>query len=212
MQGSLFASEKTHQKYYRYADENGAIVISSTLPPGYNNRYEIITTSGAVVEKVEPKRSFEEVKKEVVQTDLLNPQTEEEKQNINQSKTFMSDEVLWKSFANENDIVKVRDEKLAAIKVMEDISTSNLKTLEEQLHHLEEIAAEAERSGNKIPNDILQSIQDTTRQISNNRDYLAKKKDEREAILKQYTILLKRYQGLKTLQEEIKTRMLQKQP
>ncbi len=106
------------------------------------------------------------------------------------------DDILLKSFTNEEDITRSRDDKIASIAVLEEITNENISRLKKQLEHANLSKTTYEKEGQKIPADLQKTIDESSRQIQDNMAFLERKKVEKDKINTDYEALLKRFQQL----------------
>lgn len=184
--------------YYRYKDKDGNTVMSSSLPPEYaNSGYETLNSSGSVIEKVPPRESDEQIQKEAnKQKELLEKQRQALIQQEKDQEQQHKDDILLKSFSSEQDIERARDDKLASIKVLEEIVRENIQGLERQLTTARNSAAMYQQSGQKIPDKLQKTIDDSVRQLTDNKAFLDRKAAEKKEIETKYQSLLEHFKSI----------------
>lgn len=184
--------------YYRYKDKDGNTVISSSLPPEYaNSGYETLNNSLSVIEKVPPRKSDAEIAKEAaLQKEQLEKQRQAQIELEKKQQQEHKDEVLLKSFNTEQDIERTRNDKLSSIKVLEEIVKENMQGLERQLGTARNAAATYQQAGQKVPEKIQQTIDDSVRQINDSKEFLERKAAEKKDIQAKYELLLGRFKEL----------------
>lgn len=185
----------SEQKFYRYKDKDGNQVISSTLPSeAAKDGYEIITTRGNVIEKVAPQKTALEIAKDKASKATSNK--DEEEKNRQSMIRAKKDEILLKSFTNESDIIRSRDEKIASINVLEEIMRENIARLKKQLADANVQATSYTSAKQPIPATVQTTISESKRQIEENLDFLERKRVEKEQIHKTYQGLIQRFNEL----------------
>lgn len=192
---SAFASERL----YKYVDSQGDTIISNNLPAEYaNNGYAIVTPRGNVLEIVPPKKSDEELAHEL-EAEKIKFAEKQRKEALEKARLEQErkDDILLKTFASEQAIIRNRDDKIRSIEVLEDITKENVTRLREQLQQAQRTAAEFERNGKLTPKTIIQTIEDSKRQIHENLDFLMKKSQEKDNIKAKYENMLSRFRHLK---------------
>lgn len=184
--------------YYRYKDKDGNIVMSSTLPPEYaNDGYEMLNSSGSVIETVAPRKSDAEIQKEAANLKQL--EIEKQKAELQQQKDQAQqhkDEILLKSFNSQQDIERARDDKIASIKVLEEIVIENMDGLERQLSVAKNAAATYQQGGQAVPEKLQKTIDSSIRQIQDNKAFLERKEAEKKEIAEKYQALIQRFQEI----------------
>lgn len=146
LSSASFAQETDKKVFYRYTTSDGRKVVSQTIPPQYvRNGYELMTISGQILKVVPPsppeedaERLFKERKiaKEQARIDLELRQTYSSVKDIDSAKTRNLQELV-------NNI---------------NILQANLSSVKVQLKTQEEHAANIERNGKTLPDDVLKNI------------------------------------------------------
>ena len=90
-----------------------------------------------------------------------------------------------------------RKQNLQAIDSIIDLTNSNTKVLKNDLTEREKNAADYERNGEKVPDDLLKEMENLKRQIKDNEDFIEKKKQAKEATNSKFDSDLKRFRDLK---------------
>ena len=78
-----------------------------------------------------------------------------------------------------------------------DISNTGTRTLNDNLKDARRRAANHERAGEKVPQNLIEDIEILKRQIKDNGDFVARKMSEIKALNEQYEADLKRFRELK---------------
>lgn len=184
--------------YYRYKDKDGNKVMSSTLPPEFaNDGYEVLNSSGSVIETVAPRKSDLEIQKEAANLKQLEIEKQKaELQHQKDREQQHKDEILLKSFNSQQDIERARDDKIASIKVLEEIVKENMEGLERQLSVAKNAAATYQQGGQIIPEKLQKTIDDSIRQIQDNKAFLERKEIEKKEIAEKYQALIQRFQEI----------------
>lgn len=184
--------------YYKYKDDNGHTIISSTLPPeAANQGYQIVSPMGTIVETVDPKKSAEELNNEaILQKQKEAAEQESNKLREQEKAQAQKDDILLKSFSSAQDIERARNDKLASIQVLEQIMRESMIGLEKQLQDAKTAAVSYQTSNKPIPEKIQKTIQESERQIKENTTYLERKSLEKKEIHTKYQQLLDRFYAL----------------
>lgn len=195
---SVLAKEPS--ELYRYKDKTGQTVVDSVLPPEYaNTGYEIISERGGVIETVPPKRTEADIAKEKETLAAKKAAEEAEKERLSKiAEERRKDEVLLMSYSSEKDIEESKNGKLASIEVLENITKEHITQLTKQLDEARTAAANYERMGRSIPDNILKTIEESKRQIQENENFLITKSEEKSKITLQFQQDLARFKILKT--------------
>lgn len=184
--------------YYRYKDKDGNTVMSSILPPEYaNEAYEKLNRSGDVIETVAPRKSDTQIQKEADELKKREADKRQaELQHQKEQEQRHKDSILLKSFNTQEDIERARNDKIASIKVLEEIVKENLDGLERQLSVAQSAAKTYQQSSQKIPEKLQQTIDTTLRQIQDNKAFLERKTLEKKDIEEKYQALIQRFNDL----------------
>ena len=180
-------------KYYRYVNNDGVKVISHTIPPEYAQKgYEVITHTGKVLEVVAAAPDPEELK----QQEIVRAKERE----------LMAEyEVLARRYSSTKEIYAARDRRLAHLDANIAILRSNIGNINGQVETLMKRAAEVERSGRDVPQQILQNIEETRTELRTTEEMLQARLDEHGAIHKEYEKQVELFNRGKALEESKKT-------
>lgn len=195
---SSMQSMAAEQTFYRYKDKDGNQVMSSTLPSEVaKDGYEIITSRGNVIERIAPQKTSEEIAKEKVFIEKQQASHEQEENKKRQAQIrAKKDEILLKSFTTEADIIRSRNEKIASINVLEEITRENVARLKKQLEEANIQATGYHSAKQPIPATLQKTISESKRQIEENVNFLERKKIEKDEINKKYQGLITRFNEL----------------
>lgn len=148
-------------RYYRYVNEDGVTVMDSKIPPEYVDKgYEIVTTSGRVLEVVPPA-----------------PSPEERAARERERELAEWDRYLLRRYSSVKDIRAAKERKLADFEASMSILRGNVSGLESQIEDLQARAANMERAGREVPEVLLTNL-------ANLQDDLALAKQKIELRLK----------------------------
>ncbi|UVO18478.1 DUF4124 domain-containing protein [Stutzerimonas stutzeri] len=141
--GLLTATLADAAELYRYTDERGVVVLDRHgVPPQHIGRgYEVLNEQGRVVRVVPP------------------APTAEEMQRQQQAKARAAADVqLLRLYASPDDVDRARKRKLAELDSIIGITQSNLQSLRTQQETLRAQAAQHERAGREVPQNLLTQI------------------------------------------------------
>ncbi len=141
--GLLTATLADAAELYRYTDERGVVVLDRHgVPPQHIGRgYEVLNEQGRVVRVVPP------------------APTAEEMQRQRQEKARAAADVqLLRLYASPDDVERARKRKLAELDSVIGITQSNLQSLRTQQEMLRAQAAQHERAGREVPQNLLTQI------------------------------------------------------
>lgn len=158
------------------------------VPPEYaQQRIEILNDRGIVIRVIEPAKSKQQLAEDKRKAKI----------QAVKDKRRQDDIILLKSFTTERDLIISRDTNINSIKGIIDLANGNANTLKNNLAVLQKKAGDYERSGQKVPPNLIKDIEDVKRQIKENKDYIAQKEKAYTEMVARYKDDLKRYRMLK---------------
>ena len=180
------------KRLYKWVDDKGNVYYSDKVPPSAAPRRKvIINEQGLPVKTIERAKTPAEIEAE------RRRQAELAKQRAIEARKKARDRMLLDTFATVGDIIKARDEKLVSIRNQIRITDSSIVKLENQLARLRSRAADAERAGRPISQQLKANIRSIESQIANNRRYIRKRRIEEQAIRKRFEEYIARFKELK---------------
>ena len=189
---SLGASPALAGKLYRWVDENGHVYFSDKVPPeDIKLKHQELNKQGMVIDTIEAAKTPEQIAEEERQEKL---RAEEEKRR---KEIELHDQWLVSTFRDENDLIQSRDAKIDALESATKLTRDRITRLKDDLEHLRTQAADHERGGSPVPDDLLRDIKSLEQQINDNTDYVSKKTQEQEQLRAQYDKDLKRLRELR---------------
>ena len=145
---------------YRYVNDDGVTVVASEIPPEFvDNGYEVLGPTGTVVRTVE-RALTEEEKADRNNERYKKKLAEEEAQRLKEW-----DESLMIRYSSIEDIEAARDRALSELQIRISILRSNVRSLKAQVQSNQSRAADVERSGGKVPVEIVEIIDALQREI-----------------------------------------------
>jgi hypothetical protein len=123
-------------------------------------------------------------------------ETEEAEQQraADQSK---KDALLLSTYGVEDDIIYIRDRKIAQIESSVKASEETLKSLRAALARMEAQAADEGKGDKAADQSTVKNIEQTRKQIARHEGVVAEKRKEQEALRKQYADEMERYRVIK---------------
>lgn len=133
---------------YRYVNEKGVTVIDRMgVPPQYIGKgYEVLNDQGRVIRVVPPAPTAAEIE-----------------QRKADAARASSDAQLLRLYTSVTDVDRARDRKLSELDGLTSVAKGNLQSLKTQQANLQARAADQERAGRQVPDDLVT-------QLSNLRD------------------------------------------
>jgi hypothetical protein len=122
---------------------------------------------------------------------------EDERKKLSEEERKKKDDLLLATYPHENDILFVRDRKLAQLESQIKATEGTLKSLTGVLKRLEKQAEDDQKGGKPIADQTKKHLEQTRHQIANRQSEIATKRAEQENIRKQSDEELARYRELK---------------
>jgi hypothetical protein len=189
------------KRLYRWVDENGTVHYTDTIPPSAADQGRTeLSKEGVRLKSVPPAKSADTVAKEAELERLR-----KEQQALIEAQNA-ADRVLLQSFRSEDDIVMVRDGKMAAIDVMIEVTRNNVGRQQRALAKLRSEAADLERAGKPLPQRLTRGITDMERAIQDAYAGILDRQAQKKSIYEKFDKDLARFRQLKRLpmrQEEL---------
>ena len=129
--------------FYRYVDSHGVTVLDRQgVPPEYVGKgYEVLNAQGRVVQTVPPAPSADELRQQQAA-----------------SAQAAADNQLLHLYPSLSELDRARAQRLAEVDGMVAIANGNLVTMQEQRNSLQAQAAELERNGQPVPQELLEQM------------------------------------------------------
>lgn len=122
---------------------------------------------------------------------------EEERKKLSEEEQKKKDVLLLSSYGHENDILFVRDRKLAQLESQIKATEGTLKSLNGVLKRLEKQAEDDQKGGKPITDQTKKHLEQTKHQIENRESEIAAKRAEQAQVRRQSEEDLERYRELK---------------
>lgn len=128
---------------YRYVDDQGVTVLSRQgVPPELIGKgYEVLNEQGRVVKVIPPAPSDEELRRLLAEKALAG-----------------SDKQLLRLYSSPADVDRARERKLVEIDGLIGVARGNLQSARAQQANLQSQAADYERAGRAVPEQLLSQI------------------------------------------------------
>ena len=163
----LLASTAAQAELYRYVDDKGVVVLDRHgVPPQFIGRgYEVLNDQGRVTQVVPPA-----------------PTARERKLLLDAKARAETDAQLLRLYASVADVERAKARRLSELDSIIGITRGNLQSLRTQQANLQSQAANHERAGRKVPEQLLVQIDSLAKeQASLKRDVERYKQTRRQA-------------------------------
>lgn len=163
---------------YRYVNENGVTVIDDTVPPEFIPKgYEILDSSSlSLIKRVPRQLSEEELRTQGSEEARARLKEEEER------RLRAWDESLLVRYSSLDDIKAARDRAVRDIQIRISILKSNLTTIKGNIEREQAVAADYERRGIAVPDDMLKNIDIMRLEIEDTEQSIAMRREEMEDV------------------------------
>jgi hypothetical protein len=179
-----------------WTNSEGVRECGNAIPPEYaQQKSETVNERGLTVEVQERAKTQEELDEERRIAEEEERRKTEEAARRKEQDAY--DRVLLSTFLSEKEIIDSRDRKTGAIDASIEISRITIDKLEGDLKRERKRAANFERKGRQIPENVQKSIDALERQIADKQSYIESKKEEKQEIMDKYAKDLDRFLELK---------------
>ncbi|MGP4842849.1 DUF4124 domain-containing protein [Marinobacter sp. 1Y8] len=184
---SLVSTSAIASTMYRYKDNNGRMVISNTVPSESTTRgYEILNDKGRVVRVIEPAPTEEELADRDAQKKRKRAVEEQRRE----------DAELLRTFSHPDDGVKALRRKLQELESISQLKRGNISVIESQLQEQQSKAADLERSGREVPDNLRARIDRLRSQIFDIEREISAQNLETESIREAFEDKIERLEEL----------------
>jgi hypothetical protein len=179
------------QKLYRYRNDKGVVVIDDAVPPQFaHNGYEILNTSGQVLEVVPRQLTAEEL------ANLSDEEKAKRDAKAREEKQQLYDESLLLRYSDIPDIEAARERGLKELQIRLSIVRGNMMQVKANLEREQQKAADIERSGRKVPDTMRANIDALRKQIELSESDIELRKKEVEDLKAHYQKEIDRFRYL----------------
>lgn len=156
--------------FYRYENSEGVKVLNHTIPPEYAQKgYEVVSVTGRVIKVVEPAPTPEFLK-----------QAEEARRKQEELDSW--DKSLRRRYSTVGDIEAAKKRKLLELDANIAILKTNVASLKEEIQMHQGKAANIERAGRTVPEELISSINELQLEMEGRKVQVEQRKNEREKL------------------------------
>lgn len=179
-----------------WTNNEGVRECGNVVPPEYaQDRVRTMDNRGFTVDVKERAKTEEELAEaRRREAEEARRQAEEEERRKAQA---AYDRMLLSTFTTEQELLASRDRKIAAIDATIEVTELSIENIRDSLARYEKRAADLERGGRPIPDDLHQDIANLKAQIADKERYIESKEREKAAIQAQAEEDLERFRYLK---------------
>jgi hypothetical protein len=184
-------SNNVEAQLYRYKNAKGIVVIEDKIPPEVvANGYDILRYDGTLVRRVKRQLTGEELEKRNTQEARARLREEEEK------RLQEWDASLMRRYSSTDDIDAARERAMRDLDIRVSILKSNLHTIKAQIEREQKKAADIERRGGDVPQDLLKNIDILRLEISDTEQSIVVRLEEVASVRAAFERDLERFQTL----------------
>lgn len=179
-------------KLYKWVDEKGQVHYGDSIPPEYaeQERSEL-NKQGMTVKTTDGAKTPEQLAEEEQQKQLK----AEEKKHAEERAAY--DRTLMRTYSSEDDILRSRDHKLAALEITLSITQGNLNTITKQLDELNKRAEGLQGANKPLPEKLQKDIGALQAQQRQYQDFIKARQAEQDKIREKAGAELNRYREIK---------------
>jgi hypothetical protein len=193
----LPASQLQAGKLYKWVDESGQVRYGDRIPPKYAKKSnQRLNNQGIVVDKKAAAKTREQIAEEKRLAALKAEEERIRRENAHQ------DRILLDTFTNEDEMILTRDGKIEAIDAVIRVTNGRTEKLKARLAELKLRAANMERAGRPVPENLYTEINETRQQIAQNFIYIENRHADQKRIREKFEHDIKRFRELKTAAAE----------
>lgn len=183
---------------YRWVDDDGKVHFSDRLPPEASDKARTeLSDEGIPVREVERAKTREEwLQEQELERLRKERQAQLEKQR-------REDEILLRSYRSADDLIMMRDGKIAAIDVMIQQVKGNVRRLQNQVNRFQSAAADLERAGKPVDRRTEEAIASTKESIEGELAQILEHERAKQGIYEKFADDLERFRRLKAVREPV---------
>jgi hypothetical protein len=178
------------KKLYKWVDENGQVHYSDQVPPEQiKKEHQELSEQAIVLEDVGKAKSKEQLMQErLAEEEVIRQQKLAEKEELKR-------QMIIKSYANEGEIIRLKEERLFAIEKNIEGAKQNLVFQKKSLEDMMKMAADRERSGKEVSDLLLKRIKTIEEKIQYQNEFIEAKQKEVAKVNKQFDDDLEKYRS-----------------
>lgn len=188
----LAFSTTVYGKLYKWVDENGKVHYSDKMPPDQiKNAHQELNEHGVVKERVD--RALTPEERQAKAEELQRQKELEQQQQLEAARVERERNKLIKSYSSSEQIVRLKEERVSALKRNIEMAKENLVIQNRNLDDMLKRAADKERSGDVVSDTFLNQIETIREQIENQKIFIKEKTAEITSTQEKYDDELAKY-------------------
>jgi hypothetical protein len=188
-----------HASTFRWVDENGHVHYSDQIPPQEVDRaYSVINKEGVTINSVDKAKTKEQLAEEK----RLQEQQAEQERLARERQNY--DHILLDTYGKVSDLEDTRDRYVATLEGLIKVAQHKLANLNSELEKLNKAAANLERDGKVMSEDMRQDIANIQTQIDRENSFIIAQRTQQQVVRDKFAADIKRFQELKATQQTAK--------
>ncbi len=179
-------------KTYRWVDKNGQVHYGDQIPPQEVDRaYSVINPQGVTVNSVEEAKTQEQREAE----QRLQQERAERERLAHEKAVY--DHILLDTYGKVSDLEATRDRHIATLEGQIKVSEHKLGNLNREFEKLSQTAANLERDGKSVPEDLAKDIANLQAQIERENSFIHAQRAQQQEVRGKFAADIQRFKELK---------------
>lgn len=194
----IFALASNADALYRYKDDSGQTVMSASVPPEIVSKgYEVLSSSGRVLEVVPPALTPEQIKARDEAIEQAKRDEERKKREAEaRAQQLVEDKLLIKQYGEPDVVVTLMERRISEIDAVIKSRAASIESAKKVIVENEELAAELQRSGKPIFKRIKDAIEKARGDIVTSRSIIAEREEAKVRLIEEFTKTIERLEML----------------
>lgn len=194
----IFALASNAGALFRYKDESGQTVMSASVPPEIVPKgYEVLSSSGRVLEVIPPALTPEQIKArdEAIEQGKL----EEERKRLEAEKRaqqLVEDKRLLKQYGEPDVVVSLMERRISEIDAVIKSRKASIESAKKLIIENEEQAAELQRNGKPIYKRIKDALEKSRDNIATSQSIILEREHAKTKLIAEFTKTIQRLEML----------------
>ncbi len=184
---------------YKWVDDNGKINYGDRIPPQYiKHGHQELSEQGVAIRSIDRAKTKEQIEDEQRRKAEQEQLRAERLRNEQKQKDY--DRLLLSTYLVEEDMIRVRDSKIATLEGTINLTERNIRNIKQTLEMLKQEAAEQQQDADLVK-EALEKVASTESQLKEYEAYVQRKRDEQKNIRAQFDLDLARFRELKAAKQ-----------
>ncbi len=184
-------------KTYRWVDDQGQVHYGDQIPSNDIDRaYSVMNKEGVRVDNVKKAKTKEQLKEEA----QLKKQQEAKDKLAQEQQKY--DQILLDTYTKVSDLEETRDRYISTLEGLIKVSQHKLAGLNDKLDKLNKNAANLERDGKTIPEEMHKDIANIQTQIERENNFITGQRSQQKELRDKFAADIKRFKELKAADNE----------